>query len=75
MLMHIRSHPQQIFSNRGSDKNILKNPDFNADEFDADMLQLLQAAINSGHLQAINMHMDGEGTPNLEFLRGPWKRC
>jgi hypothetical protein len=33
------------------------------------MLQLLQAAIDSCDLQAINMHMDGEGTTNLEFFK------
>ena len=32
-------------------KNVLKNPEFNSDEVDTDMLQRLQAAIDSGDLQ------------------------
>jgi hypothetical protein len=35
----------------GSHKNVLKNPEFNADDVDTDMLQRLQAAIDSGDLQ------------------------
>ncbi len=42
-------------------KNVLKNPKFNADDVDTDMLQRLQAAIDSGDLQVINMHKDGDG--------------
>ena len=36
-------------------KNVLKNPEFNADDVDTNMLQRLQAAIDSGDLQVINM--------------------
>jgi hypothetical protein len=36
-------------------KNVLKNPEFNADDADTDMLQRLQAAIDSGDLQVMNM--------------------
>jgi hypothetical protein len=41
-------------------KNVLKNPEFNlnADDVDTDMLRRLQAAIDSGDLQVINMHKD-----------------
>ncbi len=56
-------------------KNILKNPKFNADDVDTDMLQRLQAAIDSGDLQAINMHKDGDGTHFWSFSQGLQKRC
>jgi hypothetical protein len=42
-------------------KTVLKNPEFNADDVDTDMLQRLQAAIDSCDLQVINMHKDGDG--------------
>ncbi len=57
-------------------KNVLKNPEFNADEVDTDMLQRLQAAIDSVDLQVIDMHARLETVPKfLSFSRGPWKRC
>ncbi len=49
-------------------KNVLKNPEFNADDVDTYMLQRLQAAIDSGDLQVINMHKDGDGPQVLELL-------
>ena len=42
-------------------KNVLKNPEFNADDVDTDLLQRLQAAIDSGDLQVINMRKEKEG--------------
>ncbi len=39
-------------------KNVLKNPEFNADEVDTDMLQRLQAAIDSGDLHLLDMRKD-----------------
>jgi hypothetical protein len=42
-------------------KDVLKNPEFNADDVDTNMLQRLQAAIDSGDLQVFNMHKDGDG--------------
>jgi hypothetical protein len=42
-------------------KNVLKNPEFNTDDVDTDMLQRLQAAIDSGDLKVINMHRDCDG--------------
>ncbi len=36
-------------------KNVLKNPEFNADGDDTDMLQRLQAAIDSGDLQVVKL--------------------
>jgi hypothetical protein len=49
-------------------KNVLKNPEFNADDVDTDMLQRLQAAIDSKDLQVINMHKDGDGPQVLELF-------
>jgi hypothetical protein len=48
----------------------LKNSDFNADEVDTDMLQRLQDAMDSGDLQVINMHKDGDGAQFLSISRG-----
>jgi hypothetical protein len=46
-------------------KTVLKNPEFNADDVNTDILQRLQAAIDSCDLQVINMHKDGDGPQNL----------
>ncbi len=45
-------------------KNVLQNPQFNADEVDTDMLQRLSAAIDSGDLEIISMRVEGGGTQN-----------
>ena len=42
-------------------KDVLKNPAFNKDEVDTDMLQRLQASINRGDVQIVNMHTEGDG--------------
>jgi hypothetical protein len=52
-------------------KNVLKNPEFNADDVDTDMLQRLQDAIDSGDLQVIYMHKDGDGPQVLELFARP----
>jgi hypothetical protein len=52
-------------------KNVFKNPEFNADEFDTDMLQRLQAAIDREDLQVLNMHKDGDAPQILEFFKRP----
>ncbi len=54
-------------------KDVLKNPAFNADEVDTDMLQRLQleASIDSGDVQIINMHAEGDGGQVLELFRRP----
>ncbi len=51
-------------------KDVLKNPDFNADQVDTDMLKRLHASINSGNIDIISMKVDGdrEQTPEL-FMR------
>ena len=55
-------------------KDVLKNPAFNADEVDTDMLQRLQASIDSGDLQIINMHAEGDGEQVLELFKRPVER-
>ena len=52
-------------------KDVLKNPEFNADDVDTDMLQRLQAAIDSGDLKVIDMHKDGDGPQVLELFARP----
>ncbi len=52
-------------------KSVLKNPEFNSDEVDTDMLLRLQAAIDSGDLKVINMHKDGDGPQILNFSTRP----
>jgi hypothetical protein len=54
-------------------KNVLKNPELNADDVDTDMLQRLQAATGSGDLQVINMHWhnDGDGPQIWELFTRP----
>ncbi len=54
-------------------KDVLKNPAFNADEVDTDMLQRLQASIDSGDsdMQIINMHVEGDGEQVLELFKRP----
>jgi hypothetical protein len=42
-------------------KDVLKNPAFNKDEVDTDMLQQLQASIDRGDVQILNMHTEGGG--------------
>jgi hypothetical protein len=50
-------------------KDVLKNPAFNANEVDTDMLQRLQASIDSGDIQIINMNVEGDGEQVLELFR------
>jgi hypothetical protein len=44
---------------------------FTADEVDTDMLQQLQASIDSGDVQIINMHAKGDGEQVLARFRRP----
>ncbi len=50
-------------------KDALKNPAFNADEGDHDMLKRLQASIDSGDIQIINMNVDGDDDQVLELFK------
>jgi hypothetical protein len=52
-------------------KDVLKNPAFNANEVDTDMLQRLQASIDSGDIQIINMNVEVDGGQVLELFRRP----
>jgi hypothetical protein len=52
-------------------KDALKNPAFNANEVDIDMLQRLKAFIDSGDVQIINMNVEGDGKQVLELFRRP----
>ena len=52
-------------------KDVLKNPDFNADEVDTDMLKRLQASIDSGDIDIISMKVDGDGDQNPELFMRP----
>ena len=47
---------------------MLKNPAFNADEVDTDMLKRLQASIDSGDIQIINMNVEGDGDQVWSYL-------
>jgi hypothetical protein len=54
-------------------KDVLKNPAFNANEVNTDMLQRLQASIDSSGIQIINMNIEGDGEQvfMLELFRRP----
>jgi hypothetical protein len=52
-------------------KHVLKNSEFNADDVDTDMLQRLQAVIDSSDLQVITMHKDGDGPQILDLFTRP----
>ncbi len=55
-------------------KNVLKNPEFNADDWDKvdnDMLQRLQAAIDSCDLQVLDMRKKGDKPQILELFKRP----
>ncbi len=47
-------------------RNVLRNPQFNLDEVDTDLLQRLTAAIDSGGLQIISMCKEGDEAQNPE---------
>ncbi len=52
-------------------KDVLKNPAFNKDEVDTDMLQRLQASIDRGDVQIVNMQTEGDGDQVLEMFKRP----
>ncbi len=49
--------------------NVLKNPLFNADEVDTDILQRLSAAIDRGDLEIISMRVEGNGAQNPDLFK------
>ena len=52
-------------------EDVLHNPDFNADDVDTDMLERLAKSIDSGDLETINMHQEGDGAQKLELFKRP----
>jgi hypothetical protein len=56
-------------------KDVPKSPAFNANDVDTDMLQRVQASIDSGDIQIINMNVESDGKQvldsNLELFRSP----
>ena len=52
-------------------EDVLHNPDFNADDVDTDMLERLAKSIDSGDLEIINMHQEGDGAQKLELFKRP----
>ncbi len=52
-------------------EDLLHNPDFHAEEVDADMLQRFANSIDSGDLDIISMHLEGDGAQKLELFKRP----
>ncbi len=52
-------------------KDVLKNPNFNSDEVDTDMLKRLSEAIDSGDIKIISMKAEGAGEKNPELFVRP----
>ena len=50
-------------------EDVLHSPDFNAEDVDTDMLERLANSIDSGDLEIINMHQEGDGAQKLELFR------
>jgi hypothetical protein len=52
-------------------KDVIENPAFNANQVDTDMLQRLQASMDSGDIQIIDMNVEGDCKHVLELFRRP----
>ena len=52
-------------------EDVIHNPDFNADDVDTDMLERFANSIDSGDLEIINMHQEGDGAQKLELFKRP----
>ena len=52
-------------------EDVLYNPDFNADDVDTDMLERFANSIDSGDLEIISMHQEGDGAQKLELFKRP----
>ena len=52
-------------------KDVLKNPNFNSDEVDTDMLKRLSEAIDSGDIKIISMKAEGDCEQNPELFVRP----
>ncbi len=52
-------------------EDVLHNPNFNAEDVDTDMLKQFDASIDSGDLEIISMHQEGDGNQKLELFKRP----
>jgi hypothetical protein len=52
-------------------EDVLHNPEFNADDVDTDMLERFAKSIDSGDLEIISMHKEGDGAQKLELFKRP----
>ena len=52
-------------------EDVLHNPEFNADDVDTDMLERFAKSIDSGDLEIISMHKEGDGAQKLELFKHP----
>jgi hypothetical protein len=52
-------------------EDVLHNPNFNADEVDTDMLKQFAYSIDSGDLEIISMHQEGNGAQKLDLFKHP----
>ncbi len=52
-------------------EDVLHNPDFNADDVDTDMLERFVNSIDSGDLEILSMHKEGDGAQKLEWYKHP----
>ena len=52
-------------------QEVLHNPEFNADDVDTDMLKRFADSIDSGDLEIISMHKEGDGAQKLELFKRP----
>ena len=52
-------------------EDVLHNPDFNADDVYTDILERFANSIDSGDLEIINMHQEGDGAQKLELIKRP----
>ncbi len=51
--------------------DVLHNPSFNAEDIDTDMLKRFAASIDSGNLEIISMHQEGDGNQKLDLFQRP----
>ena len=52
-------------------EDFLHNPAFNADDVDTDMLKWFADSIDSGDLEIISMHQEGDGAQKLDLFKRP----
>jgi hypothetical protein len=52
-------------------QDVLHNPEFNDDDVDTDMLKRFADSIDSGDLEIISMHQEGDGAQKLGLFKRP----